>query len=210
MIALCTGADASSGMDASAWVSVVAAAIAVVAVIVAIWQARAAKAQADATKVQAHAAVRQTDLQERIHRDSAQPYVWADFRLDPTQGALMRLVIRNEGPTVAEDVRVVFDPPLQGAGLVGDVNYVQQVLSRGFQSMPPGREMRWNFAVGHVLFSDDSNVPLRYTVTITGRGPFGELPQVRYELDLEDFHQVAAPRLGSLEDVAKAIRDLER
>lgn len=35
------------------------------------------------TGVQARTAMRQTELQRKIHEDAAQPYVWADIRVDP-------------------------------------------------------------------------------------------------------------------------------
>jgi len=198
----------TSGIDASAWVSLVAAAIAVIAVVVATWQARSAKSQADSARRQADAAVHQTELQERIHRDSNQPYVWADFRLDLTQGSLLHLVVRNEGPTVAEDVRIVFDPPLQGSGVSRSLDSLHVQLAGGRRSMAPGREMKWAFAVGHRLFDESSEVPHQYWVTITGRGPHGDLPPLTYPLGLDELREVAAPRFGSLEDIAQAIKKL--
>lgn len=220
-----------SGMDASAWVAVVAATVALIAVAVAVWQAWSAKAQAraaqsqaqsakaqaesatsqaESAKRQAEAAVRQTELQERVHHDSKQPYIWADFRPDLTQGSLIRLVVRNEGPTVAEDVRVVFDPPLQGVGITRDLTSVHHQLANGLRSLPPGREMIWNFAMGHKLFEAGSEVPRQYRVTITGRGPYGEMQPAEYELDLDDMSAMAAPAYGSLKGITDAINKLER
>jgi hypothetical protein len=195
-------------MDVSAWVAVVAAAIAVLAVVVAIFQARSAKSQADAARVQADAAVRQTELQERVHRDSTLPYVWADFRLDETQGSLIYLVVRNEGPTVAEEVQIYFEPALQGVGVNKDSNALQRRLTNRLRSLPPGREMRWWFAVGHLLFAETNTAPLKYQVKINGRGPYGDLPELTYVLDLDDLRELAAPKTGSLAEVAKAIETL--
>jgi hypothetical protein len=198
-------------MDEFAWVAVAAAVISLAAVAVATWQATSAKAQAGEARRQADAAVRQTDLQEQIHRDASQPYVWADFRLDATQGSLLHLVVRNEGPTVAEDVRIVFDPPLQGVGVIRDLGTVHAQLAEGLLSMPPGREMRWNFAMGHKLFGEEgAEAPRRYTVTITGRGPYGEIPTLTYPLDLNEMHGMADPRRGSLDQVTKAIEKLAK
>jgi len=202
------GADTAQGMDASAWVAVGAAAIAVVAVVVAVLQARSAKSQADAARVQADAALRQTELQERVHRDSTLPYVWVDFRLDEAQGSLVYLVVRNEGPTVAEEVQIYFEPALQGAGVNKDFNALQRRLTNRLRSLPPGREMRWHFAVGHVLFGEANTAPLKYKVTVNGQGPYGDLPELTYFLDLDDLREVAAPRGGSLSEVTKAIKSL--
>lgn len=112
----------TSGMNASAWVAVAAAAIALIAAAVTYVQARHVKRQADAAE-------KQTTLQEAIFQDGRQPYVWADFRLDETQGSLMQLMVRNEGPTVARDVRILFDPPLQGVGVVRELDSVNAQLA---------------------------------------------------------------------------------
>lgn len=210
------GSEVASGVDAAAVIAVVAAVISLVAVAIAFWQARLARAQANAAKRQAEestrqadAAVRQTELQEQVQRDAAQPYIWVDFRLDSTQGELINLVLRNEGPTVASDVRISFTPPLQTAGVAGRLDSVQQLLRDGFQSMPPGREMIWSFAIGHVLFAEGSDAPMRYSVTIKANGPQGEVPPLSYVLDIEEFRNVSAPRHGTLNEVAKAIRSLK-
>jgi hypothetical protein len=195
-------------VNASAWVSAVSALIALVALAMTLWQARSAKAQADAAKRQAAAATRQTELQEQIYRDSHQPYVWADFRPDPVTRQMIRLVIRNEGPTVATDVGVVFDPPLESPD--AEVRFGERacgVLASGLPSMPPGKEMSWNFGRGFVVLAD-GNKTLRYKVTITGQGPFGDMPTLEYLLDLEDLRGVAAAHGGSLQQIAKSVDEL--
>jgi hypothetical protein len=196
-------------MDASAWVAVVAAVISLGTAGVASWQARSAKTQADAAKRQADAATRQTELQEQICRDSHQPYVWADFRPDPHTRQMIRLVLHNEGPTVAEDVRVVFDPPLRSPDR--DVRFAERasrLLDSTLPSMPPGRELSWNFARGFT-FSED-NEPLQYTVTIAGRGPYGDMPTLQYTLDLRDLLGTAGAPDGSLHAIAEAVKDLRK
>jgi len=161
-------------------VAVVAAGIALLAAAAAWLEARHAKRQADAAE-------RQTELQERVHRDAHQPYVWADIRVDSTQGSILRLVVRNEGPTVAEEVRITFDPPLQTTRSIHtDVDRAQERLSQGLRALPPGREMAWYLAMGRELSSknDADDVPHEYTVKITGRGPFGDLPVVYLHVEL--------------------------
>lgn len=59
------------------------------------------------------AARRQNELQEQMWRDQAQPYVVADVRPDPGQGHLLQVVLENRGNTIARNVHVTFDPPLQ-------------------------------------------------------------------------------------------------
>jgi hypothetical protein len=111
-------------MDASAWISAVAAAIALIALGATVVQARHAGRQATSAEVQASEAARQTalaerqageaarqtEVQESIRRESAQPYVWADLLPDDRSTFAIHLVVKNEGPTAARDVRVEFDP----------------------------------------------------------------------------------------------------
>jgi hypothetical protein len=183
-------------MDASATSAWVAAGIALAALPFNVSASRSAR--------------RQTELQSQIHRDSAQPYVWADIRGDEVTGQLVKLIVCNEGPTVATDVKVHFTPPLVSVGLPNDFEAIQGKLGSGFPSLPPGRRLIWNLAFGMKLFDESVNVPLRYHVAITGRGPFGPLPRLEYTLDLADMRGTAGAPQGSLHDVATAIGKLEK
>jgi type II secretory pathway pseudopilin PulG len=166
-----------------------AALISVGAVVVSTSQAKSAKRQAEAAE-------RQTALQERMHQDAAQPYVHADFRVHPQEGVLLMLVIANSGPTVATDVDVRFEPPLQSAE-------EDPVPSKHLASLPPGRRLAWTFASGLTVFEGD--YPKRFTVTITGTGPFGPLPVLSYDLDLQDFYNTSAKPEGTLHSIAKSV-----
>jgi hypothetical protein len=60
------------------------------------------------------------------------------------------------------------------------------------------------------LSADD--VPHKYTMEITGRGPFGDLPVVTFTLNLDDIRETAdpttwhtGPRAKAIDKVAKAI-----
>lgn len=152
-------------MDASATSAWVAAGIALAALPFNVSASRSAR--------------RQTELQSQIHRDSAQPYVWADIRGDEVTGQLVKLIVCNEGPTVATDVKVHFTPPLVSVGLPNDFEAIQGKLGSGFPSLPPGRRLIWNLAFGMKLFDESVNVPLRYHVAITGRGPLRPSAQAR-------------------------------
>ncbi len=182
-------------MDASAWIAAVSAAVALVAVVVAVVQARYAKAQA-------RTAEQQTQLQEQIHRDASQPYVWADFRPDLNSGFMLDLMIKNEGPSVATDVVVTFDPPLRGS--LND--YVDAQLK--ITSMPPGRALVWHFETGHTAFAEGSTTARRYRVTITATGPFGPVAPLTYHLDLSDYFNSAVSPLGTLHRVGEEMKQM--
>lgn len=94
---------------------------------------------------QVQLARRQTEVQEQLYREQPQPYVWLDYRIDPISYWLVDLVIKNEGPTTARNVKFGIDPMIRRSKHFGD-----RVLAKlpgfleGFAALPPGREMRWS------------------------------------------------------------------
>lgn len=154
--------------------------------------------------VQAKSSERQTSLQQKILEDAAQPYVWADIRLQQQHGQLFQLLLKNEGPTVAIDVAVRFDPPLEGwrdlerkSGPTIDEDGIAR-----FRSLPPGRTMIWH--LGPPSEALDKG-PTRYEVTIDGTGPFGQIGQLRYVIDLSEYASAATTVPGTLFGVANSI-----
>lgn len=186
-------------MDVSAWVAIIAAATALGSLYFTFRQAQAAERQANV-------AADQTRLQRKIHQDSAQPYVWADIGLDEQQGTLLRVEVVNEGPTVATNVRVGFDPPMQSTYNPENFQAIQADLGRGIKSLAPGRRLRWTYDIGPQFY--ESGLPTATTVTVECDGPFGPCPVLSYPLDLEDIKQSADSPAGSLHLVARSIRDL--
>jgi hypothetical protein len=114
-------------MSVEVVVAVIAVGVSVVNVLFAFRQARSAKQSAMSARVQAAAARdavaaareqvaaarRQNELQEQMWRDQAQPHVVADVRPDPGHGPLLQVVPEDRGSTIAWNVHVTFDPPLQ-------------------------------------------------------------------------------------------------
>lgn len=177
-------------MSAESTIAVVAAMIALASMTAAFWQARNAR--------------HQTNLQQRMLEDAAQPYVWADIRPDDRDAAFFHLTLKNEGPTVAEEVRVVIDPPLpaawQPSAPVGP-------RSSDFESLPPGRIMVWNLGSANEIVATDH---MQFDITISAKGPYGKLPPRTYRLDLSQYKGNAMRAPGTLSGVAKAITDLTK
>ncbi|ACL38166.1 hypothetical protein Achl_0163 [Pseudarthrobacter chlorophenolicus A6] len=189
--------DPNASAALSAYGSLIAAAAAVVALIF--------------TGIAAVAAYKQTRLQKQIAEDAAQPYVWVDMRPDTKQGGLLNLIVGNSGPTVATDVTVGFEPPLQ-MPFEDEAGHALEVLRRGIPSLPPGRTLVWNLGVAWQIVGADS--PKRYKLTISAAGPFGGLKPLTYIVDVDDIRATAAVPDGSLHLVAEAVsktnRTLER
>ncbi|WP_019876251.1 hypothetical protein [Sporichthya polymorpha] len=202
------------GIDAD-WVSVAAAIVALVALTVTVWQAivatreaGTARDQAEYAKRQAEQAEEQTRLHRKLAEDATLPYVWVDVRPDMAQGVLLRLVLRNEGPTVATNVRVTFEPALQEEPGLRSLAPVEGRLRDGIPSMPPGRELRWVVGRSFNLLSDIS-VPKAYTVTVDANGPDGRpVPTLRYTVDMTDYELAHGLPDGSLHVLTKEIHKL--
>lgn len=183
-------------METATWTAAGAAVVAALVALAALYF----------TRQQVQTAKRQTDLQQRMHEDAAQPYVWADIRPSDTDGFLMLLVVHNEGPTVATDVTVTFTPPLveHWDGRREDAEREDVRLA----SMPPGRTVRWYVGVGPAWHDTDD--PKRFAVRVEATGPFGAMPPLTYDLDLDDFHDSAVQPPGSLRGVTDAVKDLTK
>ena len=112
----------------------------------------------------------------------------------------------NEGPSVATDVHVTFEPPLQGTGDSTYLDQVQERLRSGLGSLAPGRRLQWTVDVAHRVFSE--GLPLVYAVSITGEGPVGPMERLTYVVDLNDLRNAADSPSGSLHRVAERLKEL--
>ncbi|MGX5397142.1 hypothetical protein ACWLMY_35435 [Streptomyces anulatus] len=168
--------DQLSALTTDQWAVVVAASTALIASVIALWQAAIAR----------KAARSQLELQERIHREQNEPYVIVDIQPDPYRAML--LVIENTGPTVARDVRVSCEPPLESGwapepGQPDLTQVLREVLGRPIPLVPPRRRLTF-------LFDDEtrfqnSTLPRRYTFTVSANGPAGQMETAQYTVDLE-------------------------
>jgi len=192
-------------MQAGDWVSLGAAVVAVLALIWTRAQARSARLQAESAKEQVALAKRQTEIQEQLYRDQQQPYLWVDFRVDPVSYYLIDLVLKNEGPTVATNVRVTMDPPIQRSSAFTIEKRLLDLpgFANGFASIPPGREMRWSLGTHVEIFEERSFH--RHTVTIEFDGPFGPAEPLVYVLDYSDAKAMALRDPGSLKSMTEAL-----
>jgi hypothetical protein len=138
----------------------------------------------------ARAAEEQTELQRQIRIDAAQPYVWADLQPDDAQGSLVRLVVGNSGPTIATNVRVEIDPPLQAIpGMEERAEAATRALATGFRSLGPGRVHAWSLGMAWDLIRTDGPV---HTFTVYADGPFGPVPPLSYVVDLSQWQQTTS------------------
>jgi hypothetical protein len=184
------------------WVAIAAALIALGALFYSWRSTRAAVRAADAAE-------KQTKIQEQLRIDAAQPYVWADLRIDDTSGTLVNLVVGNSGPTVAEKVRVNIDPALPSVGSLGErAKAAQRLVADGIESLPPGRVLMWPLGTAPELMN--AKIPQAYKLTVTARGPFGPVPTLTYIVDMANWHGSLDRPSGNLHRVALAVNELTK
>jgi PAS domain-containing protein len=129
------------------------------------------------------AAIAEKTLQEmREMRDQEiAPYVIAYFD-SPLGKSLIYLVVKNIGKSVANSVKLDFDPPLQSSLKGIDIANIPFIRD-GIGSMPPGYEIRTLFD-GTISYLRSKNVPSNYSLGISYFG--GIIPDKRgYELKLD-------------------------
>lgn len=150
---------------------------------------------------------RQTDLQREVARSSAQPYVWADVRLQSTNGWMLEMVVGNSGPTVATNVRIQVSPPFPL--LEREAEYVEAMhdrLARGLSSLAPGRTLHWTLGPSVDLVNRDGS--LAHSIQIDCDGPFGPVERSDYVIDMADFRESVARHDGTMRDIAKEVHEL--
>ena len=162
----------------------------------------------------ADAANRQAAIAEQVRQEQVEPYVVVDIRPSDHVGYVFVLVIENTGPTVARNVQIKFDPPLErveetlsGWPPIRDALF----LKEGIPFMSPGRRIEWFFDVGFKRL--DSDLPKVYTVTVDTEGPFGRVETLTYRIDLSMYGGLNTLGVKNLHDgvktLEKVVVDLE-
>jgi len=171
------------------WVAV-GAAVSILSLLVAgfslIYVRRSAKASREQTKQQQQAA-----------KDAAQPMVWVDIRGDDGQGERLVLLLGNSGPSIARNVKVVFDPAPPSRV---DIKPIFEILKQGIASLPPGRTMKWALGEAHDI--GDWHPDNAYRVRIVAEGPFGLIEPLEYLISIDDLQGSPAEPPGNLHEVA--------
>jgi hypothetical protein len=144
----------------------------------------------------------------RLREEQARPFVIVDFE----PGFLVYLTVENIGRTMARDVTIRFDKPLDST-LSGPREIDESPLLRQpIPTLPPGRKIR-------VLFDQyaarmEAKLPLTYDVTLRYKGPFGKKEwEHPYRLDLGIYLGSQLPPAGLPElvaEVEKIRKELEK
>jgi hypothetical protein len=153
----------------------------------------------------AKASREQTRQQKQAAKDAAQPMLWVDVRGDDGQGQGLVLLLGNSGPSIARNVKVVFDP---APAATLDIKPILEILKQGVASLPPGRTMQWT--LGAAQNASDSNAHNAYRVRIEADGPFGLIEPLEYVISVDDLHGSRAAPPGNLHAVAAELHEMTR
>lgn len=217
--------------DGPDWTDIFTAIAAVVALVISLfsvwfarWQASAAidqsadaqraadaaKDQAVSARDQAEVAANQLALDRTAFTESQQPYVVVDIRASDFISEALILIVENVGPTVARNVRIRFDPPIQTSMDGDNPEKLADALifTQGIPHLPPGRRIEALFDIGWQFFKKD--LPRKYTVTVEADGPYGAVEPLTYLIDLEIYRKLRHLAVKTLHQQVKEIEKLRK
>lgn len=131
---------------------------------------------------------RARELQDEIRREQSQPYIVVDVERPVVSAIHLELAVRNTGSTIAYDVKIAFDPPLETAMGRKDATYALEqtaFMRQGIPTMPPGREWSMIFDSGPERF--ESDLPRQYDITVTFRDARAVEYSMNYRLDFDIY-----------------------
>jgi hypothetical protein len=142
---------------------------------------------------------RQVREARTLREEQARPFVFVDFE----PGFLVYLTVENLGRTMARDVSIHFDKPLESTFDQRSRELNESPLFREpFPALPPGKKIR-------VLFDQfparlEAGLPLAYEVELRYRGPTGRKEWEKpYRIDLGLYVGSQLPPKGIPELVAE-------
>ncbi len=172
------------------------------------WSALSAGVTAIVAVVAALFAFLQVRQARLLREEQAQPFVVVDFESSAVWQNAIELVIENIGKTVARDVRVTFDPPLESTEQHEGYDLSKSVLlAEGIPTMPPGKRVAALFDLSHKRY--DSGLPMSYVATVNFSDARGKRQDaLTYVLDLNFRYGLMRFTEYGLHDGVKAIREI--
>ena len=118
----------------------------------------------------------------------------------------LTLVVENIGTTLAQDVRITFDPPLTTAAANNSLT-TSALLRDGIAALPPRRRIETMFDLSHERL--EAGLPMRYEVTVSFRDARGRQQRpLPYAIDLSYLYDLDTVRADSVHDLVAEVRRL--
>lgn len=140
-----------------------------------------------------------------LREEQAQPYVVVDLMLSDVSNRHINLVVENIGRTLARNVRLTFDPPLNSSKLKDELDLSRTALMRhGIPTLPPGKRVQALF--DEVDGRAKAQLPMEYKVKVDFRDSRNRSDHaLEYILDLTHIYGLANIREYGVHDAAKAL-----
>ena len=148
-------------------------------------------------------ALRQLRDARRLSEAESRPWVVVDLDLDK-HPHMIHIYFENFGKTVARNVRLSFEPPLQST--LGDRRI--DFLDHTFPTLPPNKRIDTFFDSAVAVMAPGATLPRRYEVTVTYEDRNGKAYSDRYVLDIEAFRNRHFVGVKDLNDLVKAVESL--
>ena len=143
-----------------------------------------------------------------LRRDEARPYVVVDF--EPDRPPFMNLVVANLGRTMARNVQIETDPPLDSSVYrSGPVAMAElRLFSEGIPSLAPGKRIVLLF--DQMAHRAEAELPESYRVRLTYEWDGGEPIREELRLDLDLYRPLRRVMLGTTHDVNQTLDKIRR
>lgn len=152
--------------------------------------------------------LRQVIEARNLRIEQAQPNVVVDIEI--VGSILAQIVIQNIGQTVARNVRIQFDPPLQSTlfenGEEDDITK-SFILREGIKTLPPRKAYRLLYEDLPKLY-DRKDLPRVYESTVTFTDSRGSKYEEVYILDLNVYFGYSSIAIYGPHETASALRDI--
>jgi hypothetical protein len=185
---------AEAGPSVTDWITAIGAIVtAVVAVAALIYAAR--------QLVEASKAREQT---KQLELEKSQPYVVVTMEELDGNPAILNLVIRNYGTTLARDVRVTIDPKPESS------NGGQGIQEIGYPSVIPALapNQQWSTTWDFSIYRKDTDLPDLHKGKVTYLGIDGQTLTTEIVLDWSIYKSRHWILRRGIHDVAEAVRDI--
>ena len=178
-------------------------------------QAGAAVITVIAAIVAAFYAAAQVRQSRELREEQARPFVTVSFR--PSHGVVCNIVIKNEGATLARNVRFTFSPEWESSDAERNKIKESKLWREGLATLVPGQEI----AILADMFPDRykrTDLPTAYDVEVRyegaatrrsgSRSKAGPIFVLNYALDFEIFYGYNQAQLYGLHELADAVRKI--
>jgi hypothetical protein len=157
-------------------------------------------------------AKKQVDEARESREERSRPFVVIDFDVEHAR-PLIRLVVTNNGPTIAHDVRFQFDPPLRSTfdGEWKDSPPIAalKIFSQGIPSLAPGKQIATLYE-SFFNFDKPNAAPRSYNVTTSYVDHAGRPYTERTVLDLDVYWNTRRVERHGVHDVHERLKEISK